>query len=277
MTRVATPGASVSAQSRRIDKGFRAGALALPTTHGYARVVGRTVWIGDVHGCADELEELLGRLAVGAGDRVVFVGDLVARGPDSRRVLRIARELGALAVRGNHEQRVLAAHAARSRGERPPRLGPAHQRLLTELGPEDWEQLEALPLSLEFPEHGVRVVHAGVVPGVPFEEQQPWALLHIRSLTALGAASDRYSASSWALHYEGPPHVVFGHNAQAGLQLAVAATGLDTGCVYGGELTAMVLREAEAPPPPAERRDVLTSVPARRRYVDYGPRPARAS
>jgi hypothetical protein len=239
--------------------------------------VGRTVWIGDVHGCADELEELLAQIGVTSGDRVVFVGDLVARGPDSRRVLRICREFGALAVRGNHEHRILVAHAARDRGERPPRLGPAHQKLLTELSQEDWQHLESLPLSLEFPEHGVRVVHAGVAPGVPFEEQQPWALLHIRSLTALGAPSDRYSPVSWAEQYEGPPHVVFGHNAQAGLQLAPSATGLDTGCVYGGELTALVLAAAQAPPPPEERRAVLVSVPARRRYVEYGPRPARAS
>ena len=239
--------------------------------------MGRTVWIGDVHGCADELEELLATLSVTEDDRVVFVGDLVARGPDSRRVLRVARELRALAVRGNHEHRMLVAHGALTRGERGPRLGPAHQRLLSELTDEDWAQLEALPLSLELPEHQVRVVHAGVVPGVPFEQQQPWTLLHVRSLTALGAASDRYAPVSWAERYVGPPHVIFGHNAQAGLQLSPFATGLDTGCVYGGALTALVLERAQVPPPASERRDVLVSVPARQRYVDYGPRPARAS
>lgn len=239
--------------------------------------VGRTVWIGDVHGCADELEELLAAIGVTVDDTIVFVGDLVARGPDSRRVLRIARELGARAVRGNHEQRILAAYAAIQRGERGPRLGPAHQKLLTELGEEEWAQLEALPLFLEYPEHGVRVVHAGVAPGVPFEQQQAWTLLHVRSLTALGAPSDRYSPVSWAESYEGPPHIVFGHNAQAGLQLHVHATGLDTGCVYGGELTALVLQAEQAVPPVEQRRELLVSVRARRRYVDYGPRPARAS
>ncbi len=237
--------------------------------------MGRTVWIGDVHGCADELEELLGVVGVTKEDRVVFVGDLVARGPDSVRVLRIARELGALVVRGNHEHRVLVAHQAVLRGEPQPRLGPAHQRLLTELGPEEWAQLEAMPLSLEFPEHGVRVVHAGVAPSVPFEEQQPWTLLHIRSLTSLGSPSDRFSPVSWAEAYEGPPHVVFGHNAQAGLQTFRAATGLDTACVYGGELSALVLAAGQAPPEMHLRRDAIVSVPARERYVDYGPRPER--
>jgi hypothetical protein len=85
-----------------------------------------TIIIGDVHGCADELSELLGRVGPGAGDQVVFVGDLVARGPDSPGVLRLVRELGARAVRGNHEERLLAARAARRKGEQGPRLGAAH-------------------------------------------------------------------------------------------------------------------------------------------------------
>ena len=82
---------------------------------------------------------------------------------------------------------------------------------------------------------------------------------------------------SWAESYQGAPHVVFGHNAQAGLQLFGAATGLDTGCVYGGQLSAMVLKDGQNPPPPAERRDVIVSVEARERYVEYGPRPERHS
>jgi hypothetical protein len=236
--------------------------------------VGRTVWIGDVHGCADELEELLGVVGVTKEDRVVFVGDLVARGPDSRRVLRLVRELGALSVRGNHEQKVIVARQAEARGE-PMRLGPAHQKLLVELSDEDWAQLDALPLSLDFPEHQVRVVHAGVAPHVAFEEQQAWTLLHIRSLTAHGAPSDRFASVSWAESYEGPPHVVFGHNAQAGLQLCRAATGLDTGCVYGGSLSALVLAAGQSVPAPESRRDVIVSAPARARYVEYGPRPER--
>lgn len=233
----------------------------------------RTIWIGDVHGCAAELEELLARIAPSSADRVVFVGDLVARGPDTRRVLAIARELGAASVRGNHEQRLLVARQAIRDGVRSPRVGPSHQKLLRELNETEWAQLESMPLHLEFPAHDVLTVHAGVQPGVPLEKQQPWTLLHIRSLTNLGAPSERYSPRSWADVYRSGPHVVFGHNAQAGLSLYGQATGLDSACVYGGRLSALVLEEGVVPPPREERIDAIVSVQARARYVDYGPVP----
>jgi diadenosine tetraphosphatase ApaH/serine/threonine PP2A family protein phosphatase len=225
-----------------------------------------------VHGCARELSELLEQIGPGASDRVVFVGDLVARGPDTHRVLRIAREVRATSVRGNHEHRLLIAYAAKKNGERLPRLGPSHAALLRSLGDEDWEYLESLPLSLEFPEHNVRVVHAGVDPRVPFRDQQAWTLMHIRSLTALGAPSDRFAQMSWTASYSENPHIVFGHNAQAGLQLAPFATGLDTACVYGGSLSALVLAAGEMPAEGEDRNRQIVGVRAHDRYVNYGPR-----
>jgi hypothetical protein len=241
---------------------------------GYTVDVARTIWIGDVHGCAAELEELLARIAPAGDDRVIFVGDLVARGPDTRRVLQIARELGAPSVRGNHEQRLIVAHHAIKAGGQAPRVGPSHQKLVRELNEVEWAQLEAMPLHLEFPAHDVLVVHAGVQPGLPLAKQQPWTLLHIRSLTHLGAASERYSPRSWAEAYSEGPHIVFGHNAQAGLGLYPRATGLDSACVYGGRLSALVLQAGEKPPPASERLDAIVSVAAHARYVDYGPAPA---
>lgn len=214
------------------------------------------------------------RIQLGSEDQVVFVGDLVARGPDSAGVLSFARRVGALAVRGNHEHRMLLARKARDEGTRGPRLGPSHQRLLDELSEEDWALLEDLPLYLEFPEHHTLAVHAGLKPGVPLSEQEPWAMMHMRSLTRHGAPSDRYSSTSWAEAYQEGPHVVFGHNAQAGLQLHQNATGLDTACVYGGRLSALVLDQGQEPPPPRERADAIVSVPSHGRYVDYGPKPS---
>jgi hypothetical protein len=67
----------------------------------------RTIFIGDIHGCRDELDLLLGAVALGAGDRVVAVGDLVVRGPDPHGTLALLRSVGAQSVRGNHEDRLI--------------------------------------------------------------------------------------------------------------------------------------------------------------------------
>lgn len=229
----------------------------------------RTILIGDVHGCAAELNELLSKVGVVQGDRIVFVGDLVARGPDSRGVLRLVRELGARAVRGNHEERLLAARIATQRGEPWPKIGKAHTALATELDELEWQQLEALPLHLDLEEHALRVVHAGVDPARRFEDQDPWMVTHMRSLLEDGTPSDRWGPP-WGAVYRGPPHIVFGHNAQRVPQIHAHATGLDTACVYGGALTALVLDDKQAVPDADARRDALVSVPARAAYADYG-------
>jgi hypothetical protein len=229
----------------------------------------RTIVIGDVHGCRAELDALLDRIAFTSNDQLVFVGDLVAKGPDSRGVLAIARRTRARVAVGNHEQKVLAAREA-VREKRPlPKLDPTHERLLAELDEEEWAELAALPLSVELPAHGVRVVHAGVVPGVPFEQQDPWLVTHMRAILDTGEPSAKWGPL-WGTKYKGPPHIVFGHNARKEPQLHADATGLDTACVYGGALTALVLPEGEQLPPPQERRDLLVSERAREAYSDYG-------
>lgn len=226
--------------------------------------MGRTLIVGDVHGCTGELEALLEHVGFdGGGDHLVLVGDLVVRGPDSVGTLALARRLGARVARGNHENKLLAW---RSEGKR---LGDEHARVAESLGEEDWAQLEAMPLWLDLPEHGLRVVHAGVLPEVEPENTPPEALLKMRTLDARGRWSDEPDAGPlWGKHYAGPPHVVFGHNARPEPQVHPWATGIDTGCVYGGRLTGVWLEAAQPMPRGDQVRALLRSVPAMRRY--YG-------
>jgi hypothetical protein len=112
-------------------------------------------------------------------------------------------------------------------------------------------------------------VHAGVVPGIPFEEQDKRTLLRIRTVSANGEAEETSTGVLWGSRYKGPPHIVFGHNAARLPQVHRWATGLDTSCVYGGRLTALVLAEGEhVPRDPRECRAHLVSVPARRVYYE---------
>jgi hypothetical protein len=200
----------------------------------------RTVVIGDVHGCRAELEELLAACSVTAADEVVLVGDLVAKGPDSAGVVELCRQRHLRAVLGNHDAKVLAIRS----GEEPKPPKSIHLEVAERLSTKGWEYLEALPLWIRLQRHGALVVHAGLAPGVPVERQRRGDLLNLRSIGPDGRTSKRAEEGvPWASLWPGPEHVFFGHDAMRGLQQHPHATGLDTGCVYGGSLTAMVLPE----------------------------------
>jgi hypothetical protein len=174
-------------------------------------------------------------------------------------VLKLFREVGARAPIGNHERRLLDAHHARKSGAKEPRLSSSHQQIVQELTDEDWALLDELPLLIDVPDHNTVLVHAGIDPKLPLSEQDPWVLTHVRSIDPDGKPSDKWG-TPWGQLYFGPQHIVFGHNARKHPQLHPFATGLDTGCVYGGRLTAMVLPSGESPPTIAERGETLISV-----------------
>jgi len=217
----------------------------------------RTIIVGDVHGCVEELRLLLRKCGQAKGDRVVLAGDLVAKGPDSQGVVQFAREDGLLAVLGNHDAFALAhqseADKDRSQGRRS---------YIRSLGKDDWAYLEALPPFLRLgdvrpggPE--VLVVHAGLVPGVAVEDQRREHLRTLRSIADTGEPTSRLLVHfPWAAQWRGPEWVIFGHDAVRGLQQQPLATGLDTGCVYGRELTAIILPEGK-----------IVQVPALKRYA----------
>jgi hypothetical protein len=212
----------------------------------------RTFVIGDVHGCLDELRALVEHAGVTADDDVVFVGDLVTKGPDSAGVIGWARERGAAAVLGNHDEHVLRARAGDEAAKKN------HLIVAATLSKADVDWLAARPLWLRLAyEQPHVVVHGGMVPGVPVEKQAREHLLAMRSITADGQPSKRIEGAPWGALWKGPEHAVFGHDAIRGLQQHPLATGLDTGCVYGRELTGLML--------PAHQ---LVSVSARRAYAE---------
>lgn len=223
----------------------------------------RTIFVGDVHGCLDELLALL-RLAEvdlsgpgpGSAEQVVLVGDLTAKGPDSQGVLALIREHRFRAVLGNHDAKVLSLARHEASAASDPDLGE-HARVAATLKEPDWALLANLPLTISLPEVNAIAVHGGLVPGLPLEEQPRKFLLNLRSITPQGEPSKRVSDGvPWASVWPGPQHVVFGHDAVRGLQRHPFATGLDTGCVYGGALSALILPENR-----------VLSTPARRAYV----------
>lgn len=209
----------------------------------------RTVVIGDIHGCYDELVELLDRVGLGADDRLVCVGDLVVKGWKNREVLNLFSEDERFsAVIGNHD-RALLRHW---RGE-PVRLKESQEAARAELE-SDRERyaayLNSLPLMIDLGSH--LVVHAGVRPGVALEAQ---SLEDLTELRTLGRDRTSREGTPWYEVYDGPKIVLFGHWPAPEPRRARRAIGLDTGCVYGYQLTAYVIET-----------DEFISVNARRAY-----------
>lgn len=199
----------------------------------------RTVVIGDVHGCVDELRKLLSKCDFRSGlDRLILVGDLVAKGPDSGGVIDLARSLGAEGVLGNHDYNVLTYY-----DKRPTKFpSREHENIAKSLTAAQAAYIRSLPLLLEVPEHNTIIVHAGVMPGCRPSDTPANYLMNLRGVNEDGSPSfSAHVGTAWAKLWQGPEHIVFGHDAIRKLQREQFATGLDTACCYGGELTALIL------------------------------------
>lgn len=236
--------------------------------------------IGDVHGCVDELIALLAKLgyAVGivgtgeqrqvisrapAGRRAVFVGDLVDRGPASNDVLRIVmhmiREGQALAVPGNHDAKLLRwLKGSKVRMTH----GIAETISQLEGEPESFRNevrnfIEGLVSNLWLDGGRLAVAHAGIK-----EEMLGRASALIREFCLYGETSgetDEFGLPiryHWAAEYTGETTIVYGHTPVPEAEWLNNTLCVDTGCVFGGRLTALRWPERE-----------IVSVPAARAYA----------
>ena len=202
----------------------------------------RTIAIGDVHGCADEFEELLKRLELKPDDRIIQVGDLVNHGPDSHRVIELAREYQVESIVGNHELRLLTAREK----NKPSLLNKYDQVTLEELTTDDWKYLEAMPKFLYDAQIDTVIVHGGFLPNKPWQTQGSDLITKIQVIDKKGKAAKRSvapDAAPWADYWGGNPFVVYGHTPRPRVLERKGSIGIDTGCVYGGHLTAYIIED----------------------------------
>lgn len=238
--------------------------------------------IGDVHGCADELEALLARLGYHVvwspdlritrdHDRTaVFVGDLVDRGPRSPDVVRIVRQMvadgTALCVKGNHENKVVKwlmgkdvkrSHGLQATVDQYEALwatgtAPTEDRLSVKTF------LDDLRSHLWLDGGRLCVAHAGIKA-----EMIGRGSGAVREFTMYGETTGEIDAyglpvrADWAAHYRGETAVVYGHTPTLNAEWVNNTICLDTGCVFGGKLTALRWPERE-----------LVSVPAAKTYYE---------
>ena len=197
----------------------------------------RRLIVGDIHGCADELAELLFRFKFMPGYDILFtVGDVVGKGPKARESLELLRQFGARSVLGNHEHHCLTA-AATPVAKRTER----QNEYLNSLGPDQkmWvDHIATWPLYIEEPD--LIIVHAGLDPAAAkLSDMRREIVTVIRTWDGKGKQLNRPAEDPpWFECVTPSKTVIFGHWAVRGLVDLPRFKGLDTGCVYGRELTA---------------------------------------
>jgi protein phosphatase len=243
--------------------------------------------IGDVHGCGDELEQLLAQLGYQWSERppevpgsyrriyrhpdgrkAIFVGDLVDRGPrilDTYQLVRHMVEAGsALCVPGNHEAKlvrklrgsaIVVNHGLEQTLAEIERLpGESRPRFCREMA----DFFDGLISHYVLDDGKLVVAHAGLKAGL-----QGRASPQVREFALYGETSGETDAyglpvrHNWAAEYRGPAFVVYGHTPVPEAEWLNRTMNIDTGCVFGGKLTALRYPEL-----------ALVSVPAARTYTE---------
>jgi len=207
-------------------------------------MTGKYFAIGDIHGCLSQLEALWDKIDFDPEkDTLIFIGDYIDRGPDSKEVvdfiLDLKKKLNVICLRGNHEQMLLTYHLYNSykdfyliNGGKSTIM--SYGLVDTEMG----KRIDIPPEHLDFfrgliPYHETEdyiFVHAGLKPGVDLYKQDPTDMLWIRY--------DFIDSD-----YDFGKKIVFGHTPMPKPLFTAGKIGIDTGAVYGGKLTCVQLPE----------------------------------
>ncbi len=231
--------------------------------------------IGDVHGCFDELVELLRQLGCvvdeaaftvqpAPGRKIVFLGDLVDRGPKTPQVLRLVMNAvaqgAALCVPGNHDAKLMRKLRGRD-AQITHGLAESLAQLADEPGAfrsQAAEFIDDLVSHYVLDDGKLVVAHAGMK-----EAMQGRGSGAVREFALYGETTgetDEFGLPvryNWAAEYRGAAAVVYGHTPVPEPEWLNRTINIDTGCVYGGRLTALRYPEKE-----------IVSVPARQTYAE---------
>jgi hypothetical protein len=203
----------------------------------------RTIFIGDIHGCAHEFRLLLEKVAPSFDDRIVLMGDLVNKGPDPEGVFDIYRSLDCVCLLGNHE----ADHLHWRDDNWTPKPDSRETRRL--MSPDGYAAFLALAerMPLMYEDEFAIAVHGGLLEGIALHEQPREVLIGETTLPL-----------SWKDHLALDRPLVVGHKRYSRVEsepyiIESRFYGIDTACVYGGCLTALILPEGRVVRVPATR------------------------
>lgn len=226
-------------------------------------VPGRVIVVGDLHGMRDMADELLKKCSIGNTDTVVFLGDLVDRGPDAARSVDLVREIeqrqGRRAcVLGNHEEKHLSYEDIFARKGNVNVNAPTHVATRLQLDAGHYDYFRSLPDCIRLPQFSTACVHAGAWPDRRLEDQRARHLLHIQSIQTSHAKRCNGERSLWPSRvpeqeskdwafwtnlWTGPERLIFGHSVLDAPLLTDNVCGIDGGACFGLSLHAVILPE----------------------------------
>jgi len=216
---------------------------------------------GDVHGCLEEWEEL--RKLIPKNSFEISVGDILDKGLYPIEALRYAKKNKIFTIMGNHEYKHLRKHWGRK-----VKLDDDQQKVYPKLKKEDFEFIESMPFFLKL--NHLTVLHAGITNWIRLNNPPlnlMTLLLFLRDVDEnnkfLPLNHNNPNARYWADVYEGHEgFIVYGHNPFKEVKKNQFAAGIDTGCVYGNKLTALIIKN---PLKPSEYE--IIEVKAKQQYI----------
>jgi bis(5'-nucleosyl)-tetraphosphatase (symmetrical) len=208
----------------------------------------RIIVYGDIHGCLDELKQLRKKLKIQSEDIEISVGDFLNKGPYSLKTLRYLIKHEIASVMGNNEAKIIKLyHKYQKRGEEYfETLRKSDKKTLLELEPQDIAYLESLPYFIKIDK--LTIIHGGITNEMKLSDKlSDKEKKLITQLRYFNKAHEpipyedfEHRETFWSEEYDGHEgFIVFGHHPFEKVKVEKYAIGIDTGCVYGGTLTAI--------------------------------------
>jgi hypothetical protein len=228
----------------------------------------RMIIVSDVHGCIEEFREILDLVNYKSPNvRIILLGDLLDRGPESAKCVKLARELDLECVKGNHEVKFLKWYKGNKHFDYP--------KYYDKFSDDDINYINRMPLYVKLAED-FWILHAGVKPGIPLEKQKANDLTYLRYNDPDGkfvsvkkvARGEAPEAVFWTAYGSFGATIVYGHEVHSLTDIRVdkfddqtACWGVDTGACFGGRLSAISFQDGKYVD--------LVQVQAKKEYAKY--------
>jgi len=202
---------------------------------------------GDIHGCYDSLISLREKINPNQDDIEVCVGDIITKGENSIKILDYLIEHNIKSVLGNHEDKIIRyLKHTQSKKKNPIVLDEDEQTIVNNLKMQHIKYLQSMPLFLRF--NDITILHGGVLNHFDLEnvsKREREQILRLRYIDNNGNfvsyGKENEQSIAWSEKYDGKlGFIIYGHQWRPEIKVDKYAIGIDTGCVYGNRLSAIV-------------------------------------